>query len=142
MTRIRRWLLLVAGQYPLEASLTVWGIVSGTNVAFGGQTSTTMSTLPEWMQYLWSGLIALAALTVMTGLAINRMASMATGMYLFGSTLMAYAVAILSTAGWVRGGSISGLLMIIGIMCLVRARWLNREDAALIKEINRNHGED
>lgn len=133
---------LTAGQYPLEIGLVAWGFVAGLNMATGSSPSTALQVLPDGLEQLWAVLMSLAALTVAIGLFVRRLATIATGMYLFAATLMAYAMAIISAAGWHRGGTVTALLAVFGIVSLLRGWWLKEQETALVKEIARAESKD
>lgn len=139
---LRRTAPSLVGQYPLEIGLTVWGGYAAFNVASGDAQSNALSVLPTGLEILWAVLMSIAAITVVSGLIINRYATIASGMYLFSCTLAAFCFAVLSASGWSRGGAIAGFLGIMGIVCLLRGWWLKEQESALMKEIARTKAKD
>lgn len=133
---------ITVGQYPLEIGLAVWGFVAGVNLALGSAPSAALRVLPDGMEQAWAVLMTIAALTVTIGMIMRRLATMATGMYLFATILLAYAAAIISSAGWHRGGTVTALLGAFGIVSLLRGWWLKEQEAALVKEIARTRPKD
>lgn len=137
-----RSLPLRVAQNPLEVGLSIWALLAVLNVITGSAPSNALQALPDAVETLWACLMGLAAVTMVIGLVINRFAVIATGMYLFATILMSYSFAILSASGWRRGGSIAAFLAIIGIVCLLRGWWLNEQESALFKEMDRTRRKD
>lgn len=130
----RRRFPTVVGEYPLEMGMILWGFFALTNVIVGSAPkSNALQVLPDHLEQLWGVLLGVAALTVLVGLSRKRLATVATGMYLFGSTLVAYSAAIIGAAGWQRGGAIAGFLLVIGLVCFLRGWWLKEMEAALVE---------
>lgn len=134
---LRRRAIALVARFPLEVGLVGWGFYAVINLVTGSASSTSLSSLPGPLEGLWAILMALAALTVLAGLITTRLGTVATGMYLFGTILSAYSVAVLGAAGWKSGGAIAGFLLIMGQVCFVRGWWLNESETALVEEITR-----
>lgn len=134
----RSHITLAIAQYPLEIGLAFWGFVAVTNLVAGSPPSNSLQVLPNGMEQAWAILMAVAALTVTVGLVIRRLATIATGMYVFATILLSYSAAIISSAGWRRGGTIAALLAVFGAVSLLRGWWLKEQDTALVKELKRS----
>lgn len=141
-TVFRRALPQVIGQNPLEIGLCVWGAVAAVNMASGSAPSNALQELPDGLETLWAVLMFLASVTVLFGLTINRFALIASGMYLFATTLLAFSFAILDASGWHRGGTIAAFLSIVGTVCLLRGWWHKEQESALLKEMARTRPKD
>lgn len=122
--------------------MIVWGFFTGVNALLGEPPSTALQTLPPYLQYIWTALMTVASVTVLLALKSRRDTLVASGMYLFATTMASYSVVILSASDWQRGGLIASFLMVIGIICFIRGWWLKEVEAAAIRELvrNRNRG--
>ncbi len=130
--------LLAIGQYPLEIGLAFWGVLSGIGVLTGTTPqSSALRVLPDSLEILWASLMSVAAITVLVGLVMHRLATLASGMYLFATTLVSFAVAVVSASDWNRGGVVATLLAAFGVVSLLRGWWLKEQELELIKEIAR-----
>jgi hypothetical protein len=127
----------MVGEYPLEIGMVGYAVLSIINLVTNWAPSNALRALPDMLEIVWAILMGLAAVTIASGLVVNRFAVVSTGMYLFATILVAYSIAIVSASGWQRGGAIAGFLAIIGIVCFLRGWWLKEQEAALINEIER-----
>lgn len=139
--RLRRWILPSRiAEYALETGLSTWSLFIGVNMITGVAPSQSLDDLPAAVGIIWAILMMLAGATIATGVFIMpRSHTISRGMYLMGATLLAYSVAVVGAAHWVRGGAIAGFLFVIGSVCLLRGWWLKDRDAALEKELAREH---
>lgn len=125
-------------QFPLEVGMIVWGFLAGLNVAFGAAPSNALRQLPDYLETTWAVLMVSAAGVTLSGLITRMRWPIASGMQAFGAILGSYGAAVMAASGWNRGGAIAGFLFIIGAVCLIRGWWLKEEEAARIKENQRN----
>lgn len=125
-------------EYSLEIGLTTWGVVTSFQIFTGATSSTVLLSLPSYIRLGWGSALLLAALTVTMGIYIRPTnQTIARGMYLFGTSLWAYAAAVLFTAGWHRGGLTAGLELVVGSVCWLRGWWLTDREIALFRERER-----
>lgn len=129
-------------RYPLEIGLVVWAILAAINVFSGVAPSVALEALPYSLEMLWVFLMGVSATTVSVGMLIDRLAVIASGMYLFATVLAAYSFAIIGANGATRGGAVAGFFGIMGAVCLLRGWWLREQESALIKEIDRTQREE
>ena len=132
-TRRRRWLLRHAPEqlieYPLEALLGPWGVLSGLPVALGlSRPGTLEALLPSWIVIAWGIALFVGGLTVTIGLARRDYGSVvARGAQLCAGACVCYGIAISATIGW-GGLAAGGLLIVIGALLYLRAWWLRTRD--------------
>jgi hypothetical protein len=143
MGRMQRYLKRYAfparvAEYALECGMSVWGVNIVIYAIFDHTASRSLQILPGEVQFAWTFSMALASLTTIVGIFIRpRNATIASGMYLFGASLIAYGIAIVGAAGWRTGGAIAGFLLINGTVCCLRGWWLNDREVALERELSR-----
>lgn len=133
----RKRLFLLIGEYALEAVLVLWSITVGLNVATNKSPSVSLQALPDGLETVWAVLMMIAGVTVAFGIVSQRHGTMASGMYLFATTLMAFAAAVIGASTWDRAGATASLFFLVGCASLLRGWWLKEQESALIKEIVR-----
>lgn len=138
----RRRLPLLIGQYALEMGLVVWSATIGVNIVTGVSPSVSLQSLPDALEFVWAALMIIAGVTVTYGIVLRRLGTIASGMYLFATTLVAFAVAVIGASTWGRSGATAGFFFAVGCVCLLRGWWLKEQEAELIKEIVRTRREE
>jgi hypothetical protein len=143
--RLRRRILrlrlpLTIAEYPLEVGLSIWGLFAWINTVTGTPPSNSLRSLPDGVQTLWAVLMIVATLTVAFGLSLRKSA-IGRGMYLFGTTLTAYAAAIFGLTGWHSGGATGSFLLMIGLVSFLRGWWLKEQEIQLRKALERSKSE-
>lgn len=117
--------------------LTIWAATIGFNIATGHSPSVSLQALPDQLEFVWAALMIIAGATVSVGIYGRRMGMIASGMYLFATTLVAFSAAVIGASSWSRAGLTAGFFFTVGCVCLLRGWWLKEQEAALIKEIVR-----
>jgi hypothetical protein len=138
----KRRVPLTIGQYALEMGLVVWSATIGVNILTGLSPSVSLQSLPDALEFVWAALMIIAGVTVSFGIWSHRLGSIASGMYLFATTLVAFAAAVIGASTWGRSGATAGFFLAVGCVCLLRGWWLKEQEAELIKEIVRTRRED
>ncbi len=128
--------------YPLEVLLATYGVIAGTTQATGLATSNSLShLLPGWMMLAYGAALLLGGLTIAVGL-VRRQHSVlvAAGLRLLASAMLAYAFAVIATAGWRDGlpgglalGSIAGWCYLRAFFLKTRALLLSKIDPRLLE---------
>jgi hypothetical protein len=128
----------IIGENPLEITMTTWAIFSLTNLISGEAPSHALSVLPRGLEIGWCVAMSTAGITVGLALWKRREPLIASGLYMFATTLIAYSVAIMGASGWSRGGQAASFYLIIGIFCFLRGWWLKDDQAIEIREMVRS----
>jgi hypothetical protein len=132
----------VVGENPLEVGMIAWGAFAGLNAALGEPPSNALKALPFVLQAVWAAMMFIAGLIVAGGLKAQRDRIVASGMYLFASTMAVYALTVITTSGYAKGGAVASFLLIISVVCFIRGWWLKEVEAAQIRWIVRNRNRD
>jgi hypothetical protein len=141
--RMRRRVLLMPvarniAEHPLETGMIIWGLYTGFQAAIGEPSSRSLQSLPPTVARMWAVFMVVAAITVFIGVFLRGFQrTIAAGMYLFSATMVAYAATVIGTSGWQHGGSISTLLTVIAIVCMLRGWWLKDRETAVLTEMTR-----
>lgn len=131
--RVLRLLPIAVIEYPLEVLLSAWGVLSGGAILAGFASPTSIARLlPDSMQWLWAGSLALAGLTIAVGLWRRQYpTAVARGLQLLGAACGVYAIAIGVVVGFGQGIPAGPLLTVIAALCYLRAWWLRARDRLL-----------
>lgn len=142
----------VVGNYPLEAGLAAWGIFIGISSVLtspiGAPPSGALTVLPPLLGFGWSVLMVLGSLNLVVALSIPRLRRspmVARSMFLYGTVFLVYAIAIEVNTGFIKGGAVAGLMLMLGVVCFLRSRYLRRVYEVLVAEAHRTvngHGEN
>lgn len=139
---LRKRLPHAIGEYGLEMGLVVWAATIVLNIATGNSPSVSLQALPDKLELVWAVMMIMAGSSVAFGIASRRLGLIASGLYLFATTLVAFSVAVIGASTWGRAGATAAFFFTVGCVCLLRGWWLKEQEAALIKEIVRTRRKD
>lgn len=125
------------GEYGFEMGLVIWAATIVANILTGLSPSVSLQALPDELEFTWAVMMIIAGSSVAFGIASRRLGVIASGLYLFATTLVAFSVAVIGASSWDRAGATAGFFLTVGCVCLLRGWWLKEQEAALIKEIVR-----
>lgn len=139
---LRRRLPHAIAQFPLECALTLWGFTVGAKALLGSPPSVALQELPNALETLWAILMVSAAIITLVGLVTRLASFLASGIQAFGLTMASFGCAVIAIGGFQRGGAVTGLLLLIGAVCLIRGWFLKEEENARVRESERKKAEE
>jgi hypothetical protein len=124
-------------EFPLESGMGAWGVYIALRLASGQPSSNAIASLPDWATVLWGCLMIVGSISMFAGVYVKPPSTriIGQGMYLFAGALISYSAAVVGASGWRRGGAIASFLLILGLVCCIRAWWLREQEIAFLKEL-------
>lgn len=120
-------------EYPLELGLSIWAAVSGLALLLGVSDPVSIAeTLPMLLQQLWGVALTLSGATMGIGLMRRSYGTiLPLGMRLLAPASLVYGVSIFYWGGVERAIPAGPLLVVIALLCWLRAWWLAKREQIL-----------